>query len=290
MSMRTATMSDSYSTTTPRTPVFFRKLVLLLLFISANVAVLAYLDVYQKNLGLGLMIAFAVTVLGLVIGIGSRIIFYNFSGFVRYAVAVLVLPPSILALGFFTAWRIGFGPLDPWLAGKVNWFELAQLVWALLIVLFSLRAWWKPAVKVNEVEVGGSYTVYPRERAQPRAFVQLPRFKTPRFNLHLPENWISRPSATPRPKITRGHKSKERSSNFLHFAPIKPVSAKSRKGRKRKAEVQFSVYEEHRCPYCLDEVKRNDSRGVKECEICHSLHHADCWDITGMCQVPHLNN
>jgi hypothetical protein len=28
---------------------------------------------------------------------------------------------------------------------------------------------------------------------------------------------------------------------------------------------------------------------VKKCEVCNTLHHADCWAITGMCQVPHLN-
>jgi len=26
-----------------------------------------------------------------------------------------------------------------------------------------------------------------------------------------------------------------------------------------------------------------------ECPICHTMHHKDCWDITGTCQVPHLN-
>ncbi|MBI4786154.1 MAG: hypothetical protein HY782_03790 [Chloroflexi bacterium] len=46
---------------------------------------------------------------------------------------------------------------------------------------------------------------------------------------------------------------------------------------------------EDRCPYCLDIVKRNDPRGVQVCEVCHTPHHADCWAITGKCQVPHLN-
>ncbi len=46
---------------------------------------------------------------------------------------------------------------------------------------------------------------------------------------------------------------------------------------------------EDRCPYCLDIVKRNDPRGVKVCEVCGTPHHADCWAITGKCQVPHLN-
>jgi ribosomal protein L37AE/L43A len=56
-----------------------------------------------------------------------------------------------------------------------------------------------------------------------------------------------------------------------------------------KPQIQLAVYEEHRCPYCLEEVKRDDPRGVVECEVCHTLHHKDCWDITGACQVPHLN-
>ena len=56
-----------------------------------------------------------------------------------------------------------------------------------------------------------------------------------------------------------------------------------------KSKIQLAMVEEHRCPYCLDPVSRNDPRGVKECDVCHTLHHADCWAITGVCQVPHLN-
>jgi len=44
---------------------------------------------------------------------------------------------------------------------------------------------------------------------------------------------------------------------------------------------------EHRCPYCLELVQKKDPRGIVECSICHTLHHADCWAVTGMCQVPH---
>jgi hypothetical protein len=42
------------------------------------------------------------------------------------------------------------------------------------------------------------------------------------------------------------------------------------------------------CPYCLEEVAPNDPRGVVVCEICGTPHHADCWAITGKCEVPHL--
>jgi Prokaryotic RING finger family 1 len=42
------------------------------------------------------------------------------------------------------------------------------------------------------------------------------------------------------------------------------------------------------CPYCLEEVKPNDPRGKVVCRICGTPHHADCWAITGKCEVPHL--
>jgi hypothetical protein len=57
----------------------------------------------------------------------------------------------------------------------------------------------------------------------------------------------------------------------------------------RRPAVQIAAYEEHRCPYCLQDIQRNDVRSSVECPICHTLHHKDCWDITGTCQVPHLN-
>ena len=69
-----------------------------------------------------------------------------------------------------------------------------------------------------------------------------------------------------------------------------PVIAPKRRRRCRKARVQLALVEEHRCPYCLETVTRNDARGVVECNLCHTFHHKDCWDITGTCQVPHLNN
>ena len=56
-----------------------------------------------------------------------------------------------------------------------------------------------------------------------------------------------------------------------------------------KPHVRLAAHEEHRCPYCLEEVRRHDPRGSIECPVCHTFHHKDCWDITGTCQVPHLN-
>lgn len=53
--------------------------------------------------------------------------------------------------------------------------------------------------------------------------------------------------------------------------------------------VRLVGEEEHRCPYCLELVKKNDPRGITVCPICHTQHHADCWAMTGVCQVPHYH-
>jgi hypothetical protein len=70
-------------------------------------------------------------------------------------------------------------------------------------------------------------------------------------------------------------------------APVKP---RRKRSLGRKPKLQLSRVEEHRCPYCLELIEPNDPRGTVECKICHTLHHADCWAITGTCQVPHLNS
>jgi hypothetical protein len=83
----------------------------------------------------------------------------------------------------------------------------------------------------------------------------------------------------------------------MRLAPVMAGQALRRGGAgsrrrnvlRRRPAVQIATYEEHRCPYCLQDIKRDDLRGSVECQICHTLHHKDCWDITGTCQVPHLN-
>ena len=55
------------------------------------------------------------------------------------------------------------------------------------------------------------------------------------------------------------------------------------------AEIRLVGAEEPKCPYCLQPIQPRDPRGVVTCPICKTRHHKDCWDITGMCQVPHYH-
>jgi ribosomal protein L37AE/L43A len=55
------------------------------------------------------------------------------------------------------------------------------------------------------------------------------------------------------------------------------------------SDVKLVGAEEHVCPYCLEEVVKDDSRGVVVCHECGTWHHQDCWDLTGSCGVAHRN-
>ncbi len=72
------------------------------------------------------------------------------------------------------------------------------------------------------------------------------------------------------------------------------VRAKSKKSPKRTAaansgkSIRLVGMEEHRCPYCLELVEAQDPAGVVICQVCHAYHHKNCWDVSGTCQVPHL--
>jgi ribosomal protein L37AE/L43A len=64
----------------------------------------------------------------------------------------------------------------------------------------------------------------------------------------------------------------------------------TRTRRFRRKDVKLLGETEHRCPYCLELVKKNDVRGVMICPECKTWHHKDCWDVTGSCQVAHRHD
>ena len=276
MSIRTATMSNSYSPTI-RHPVFFRKLVVTLLFVAGIAGFMALLNVYQRNLSSFWMTVFAILSIGLASGAAARLI-------------LLALPLGLFSLGVFTKWQMGIGPLNPWTKGIIPQDELIQLVGAFLVAVISLEAWWKPRPKIEDVEDVRSSS---RQREQTPPVVSIQSAQPRLSQTNSQENSAYAPKGNSRLKFLKAAKARSRTIPVINKLflthTLQPAHSKRKKLFNRKPQLQISVFEEHRCPYCLDEVKRNDPRGVKECEVCHSLHHADCWAITGMCQVPHLN-
>lgn len=183
---------------------------------------------------------------------------------------------------------------------KMDWADPVHLGISLIMTVLALQAWPRPSVSTAQaVEVlplpSPSTPRATRSRRSKRAR-RVSSSSSPsssgQTHIELPGSWSTRlrPSAPPGPRTrsTNGSRSpilKEPKKTKAKDPVVRPKRRRSR----RKPQIQFALLEEHRCPYCLDAVSRNDPRGVQECDVCHTLHHADCWAITGFCQVPHLN-
>jgi ribosomal protein L37AE/L43A len=290
MSIRTATMSNSYSPSVRR-PGFFRKLIVLMLFVGGITGLIVLVNYYQTSLTPLLMKIFAGLAIGLAAGAGSRTVFYKWPGFVRFIVMLIVLPIGLFILGIFTNWRMGIGPLEPWIKGVIDSDQLIQLGGTLLVAQLALEAWSKPTSRSGDVIPEARHSPGPGEQIQTFSAAQsvYPRSS----QLQLQENLTFLPRGNPQLKFAKKAKAQSRTTRRAEKIVVAHPTQQTRSKRKRlfqrKPNLQISRYEDHRCPYCLEEVKRNDSRGIKKCNVCNAVHHADCWEITGSCQVPHLN-
>ena len=318
MAMRAATMSSFQSPTTyaGESDSFMRKLVILILLVV--IAVLGIVVWFQVDRELPLLLStfFADAIIGMVAGFSSRFVFRNWNQVAQYLVALFTAILGMILLGNLTRSALGIGPLslereavsqirelsfDSTLTSQLRTLKIdpltfidfsgleasdaAHLAGSLILTVMSLMAWRRPSRQVVDVEPLGHSQI----EVEPRgAGVSLAAEGSngSGSHLHQPVTWFRAPapSAAPRQRIRSRGRNRSAVKNEAN-------SAKSarRSRTRRKPKIQLAVVEEHRCPYCLDPVSRNDARGVRECEVCHTLHHGDCWAITGFCQVPHLN-
>ena len=326
MAMRAAMMNPMSSPVgTPpivrESDSLFRKLVLLVLMISAAVLWIVIWFEQETDFPLLLSTFFVDASLGLVAGFGSRFFLRNRDSFLRYLVAILVAVVGMYMIGSLTNWVLGIGPirLEEKFAeqiqkirfnnnfgnqirslgigtrvlfdfSKLDWADLAHLTVSFVVTALSLQAWRQTAPSPEPIEIAPLPaqvpSVTPSRRGRKSTSSSNRQARVRRADVssnHLTSN--------PQPS------QRARSNNGTH-SPARPrvkkmkeptVRPKKKRLAQRKPKIQFALVEEHRCPYCLDAVTHNDPRGVKECEVCHTLHHADCWTITGVCQVPHLN-
>ena len=330
MAMRVATMG-------PMTPVdtspsvgqqenLFRKLVLLLLLITAAVLWTVLLFKKSANFPLLLSTFFVDASLGLIAGFGTRFLLRRRDGFVRFLTAVFITLLGMIMIGSLTNSVLGIGPikLEGKFAEQLNeidfnqslleqiqflqigsrpLLDISRMDWAdpvhfgvsVLMMLLSHHAWSRatPTTTLQPIEVVEviplpAPTPSPRSTTRARRVRRSTTSSNGGAHVQRTANELThlRPSPLPQPRT--------RSNNGSRSTVVKkikdPVVKPKRKRSRHKPQIQFAIVEEHRCPYCLDTVARSDPRGVEECKVCHTLHHADCWAITGVCQVPHLNN
>lgn len=213
----------------------------------------------------------------------------------RYTVALTAL---ILSLGILKPLTQGFIGIDlfavfpegPDVDGATQLLLGAALIW------LAQRAW---SAKGSSVAVSPVRAPRPaRISASPRikkrndpaaGGAALPSVLTAAYWQSL---WAKRRNVSLRPisqilKPPRDWTTGRGSAPLTKIRKSRKTKARKQSGRKAADSVHLSKVIEHRCPYCLELVKSGDSRGVKTCKVCKTKHHADCWDITGVCQIPH---
>ncbi len=284
-----------------------RKVFLLLLVVTATA--LGLVLVYRQKTGVPLVLvnSRADASLGLFVGCTARVALRDRHMLIQGLASAAVTIVGLGILGYFTGWTSGIGPFQVGLV-PVHWLDaqhihlnlplefrgtgmdlldLVHVAIAIDLSWIALRVWKqspqvtsRPAMpsprRPHPARARSTYTpavaAVPVSKAPAPAPVRAPASSSSsglrsRIKRHRGERLASRPTAT-----IHGLRAKARRGNLRQSHPV----------------VHLAVHEEHRCPYCLEPVKRNDPRGTVECQICHTLHHKDCWDITGNCQVPHL--
>ena len=263
----------------PSRSALLRKIILLFLLVSATAFGIIFMFKAGYPMAFLNLISLDAALLGLTAGFGARFILKRRHTPLRLLAAFAALIVGLIVLGLFTKWEYGLGPLTL-NQTHFDWAGLLQLGIGGISIVLSMFAWVQPVSVVTSI-----VTIEEQPPARPVVEIASPKAK-PAARVITKALKKSRRSAkaktgsrarTQRPVKTRRKK--------IHTGSTTSVPRR----RSRKSEVQFTTGAENRCPYCLEPVQPDDPRGVVECKICHTLHHADCWAITGVCQVPHLN-
>jgi hypothetical protein len=223
--------------------------------------------------------------LGMLTGFSARRGLTGRSLLVRWIVAMGALTVGLCVAGLVSGGRIGLRPLLPLLA-QFRWSEALQLLVGGLAAWLALRAFARaPVLPAAEPAPDSSppawgFTYHPTvTETQPIRSRRSPRPGS--LPVHARH---SRSSDADGALRRRFHRLQARLARAAAWRP----SLRLRRAHPREAPIRFTGAGEDRCPYCLDIVAENDRRGVTTCPVCHTRHHAECWAVTGTCQMPHL--
>jgi hypothetical protein len=239
---------------------------------------------------------------GLVAGFFSRRLLREYSGLLRLLVSQTALSAGLFLMYFFSLGYVGIDLLYRRHTGP-DWDSLSQIGLGTFTACLALYAWryHKTALKYSPRKSIPSSARKPV--AKTRSSIRKPLQE--KLSLHPIARiggWIKNISIRPnRTKMIPLSKRQER-SGVLSIPPIgkkvrRPQGIKPQRRpkilgwhKRNFQQVNLKSSEEHRCPFCLEVVIFDDPRGVEICSECHTYHHADCWEITGTCQVPHYQD
>ena len=247
-----------------------------------------------------------VLLVGLLAGFSARRFLSTHTRILQLLAALISTALSLASLYILSAGFLGIN-LFYRSTSRPDWQGLIQYGLAALGSLLVINAFRKRSAPEEITEVPRPQIANPQPRSQIKNW--LPKFTLP--SRKKSDSKVSKIAPAKKERISAGKSTAKKSSNTLAIqkttpkkiakpaAPKKlaiaaPSAQKTKKAARKakkngKPEIKFVGKEEHTCPYCLDPVEDHDSRGVKICSICKTRHHADCWGITGACQIPHSN-
>ncbi len=295
MALRTSTISMPFSSDPSQEPIpeqynLLRKLVIVLLLVGAaslwlfilfREKRLVYTTVAQELM--------AGVVIAIIAGLGAQLMLSKRNGFFRFVAAMAGDVTGVYLLGYISGGKYGISQFG-WLPKAMDYDGLNLIGLGSIIILFTCLLFRRSKVVVisepvqipvsaRELEESPAVQFEPLNQSSVSNSVYFPRISLPKITW---PGFLTHGSLQANP-------SNGRHSGLVQPARVKSAVAPKRRRKRGKPRVQLALVEEHRCPYCLDLVARSDPRGVVECKVCHTLHHKDCWEVTGFCQVPHLN-
>lgn len=245
--------------------------------------------------------------ISLVCSVLLRIFFHRGIAFLVILLGIISATFSTLAIDYFydTTYTLSFLTDDfQWRIPSLQ--DGAQLAYLLLLSLPVLLLFKKKRVKKQKV-VEPKITAPPKPAGpsfSDRIKVATYQINPKNWNIKLPNFGIgssgkkSSPVSSPPPAKPKVHISNSTKPNG-NIPKAKTVTTKKPAGNKLKLpkfgtkpainDVKLMGDEDHVCPYCLEEVTKDDLRGVAICKECGTWHHQDCWDVTGACGVAHRN-
>ena len=209
--------------------------------------------------------------LGLLGGFLARWIFKKSTFALRFLAAAVALFAGMVVMYLISSGLLG---LSPYIRTAIDWYGLLQIGVGLGAAYIALNGFRRRRVPIEVVEDALPSTISTTS-GQSYGVPVAAAVITPvpgRRKTTAKKNKSPTKKVTEKKKVVVGKKTPAKTT---------PVTRRSRR------KVTLAAFDEHRCPYCLEDVKRNDPRGVVICPICKAYHHKDCWDITGRCQVPH---
>src|SRR3990172_6426786 len=230
--------------------------------------------------------------IGMIAGFAARRALRKRASLVRGVATLAALIVGLLLLGLMTDGKAGIGPLRLPLA-RPNWIGLVHVMLSALAAWLALEAWSsRPAIRRPlRQRLKEAWQRMTARARWPGSALQR-RINRATDWLERARAWRHEASQETRSAPRRTRADRARQSWFARFSEAVarrsafPWRAPQSESNHR-SRIRLTGAEEHRCPYCLELVEPHDPRGVETCPICHTHHHADCWAVTGMCQVPH---